>query len=177
MEPLEQSIPRRRGLRPEMFVAVFAILISLSTLVVYIYQSNLMRQQQTMSVWPYLVFGPSWGPDYLRISVTNKGVGPAIVRSVRCEYDDRPLADLHEIMSLLPDSLATDYRYSSIWPGQVLMAGEDLVMLEVVNPATVAHLLERFRTEQIVYEICYASIYGETWTSFGTGVRAGDCGE
>gem|GEM_PF-6709490 len=39
-------------IRPEMFIAVFAVIISMSTLVVYIYQSNLMKQQQKMSVWP-----------------------------------------------------------------------------------------------------------------------------
>ncbi|MDP2360282.1 MAG: hypothetical protein Q8O14_05965 [bacterium] len=177
MESPDRPAARRPGLRPEMLVAVLAVVISLSTLAVYVYQSSLMKQQQQMSVWPYLVFGPSWGEDYLRVTLVNKGIGPAIIQHIACSVDQQPLADLHGIMGLLPDSLRVPYRYSSLWPGQVVMVGESMDLLTVEDPVAVRHLLSRFQSEGIRFEICYASVYGETWTSFGTGVRAGACGD
>jgi len=158
-----------------MLVAVLAVLISLFTLVVYVYQSSLMKQQQKISVWPYLSFGPSWGEDYLRITLTNKGIGPAIIQRVHLLVDGRPLAGLQEIMDLLPDSLRSSYNYSSVWPGQVVMVGESLDLLLVEEAGPVRWLLDLLNSDRITYEICYESVYGETWTSTGTGVRPGPC--
>jgi hypothetical protein len=164
-------------IRPEMFIAVFAVIISMSTLVVYIYQSNLMKQQQKMAVWPYLIYGPSWGEDYLIINLTNKGIGPAIIKEVRCSFEGQALDDLHWIMTYVPDSLKAPYRYSSVWAGQVLMAGENLEILSVRAPKTVAYLLDVFRNRNIEFEICYASVYGDTWISYGMDVKEGRCGD
>jgi hypothetical protein len=158
-----------------MLVAVLAVLISLFTLAVYVYQSGLMRQQQNMAVWPYLSFGPSWGEDYLRITLTNKGIGPAIIQRVDLQVDGRSLTGLPEIMGLLPDSLRSSYGYSSVWPGLVVMAGESIDLLRVEEAGPVRHLLELLNSDRTTYEICYASVYGETWTSYGAGVRPGPC--
>lgn len=177
MEESNTTAPKGLRLRAEMLVALIAVLISFSTLAVYIYQSSLMKQQQKMSVWPYLSFGPSWGSDYLMINLTNKGIGPAIIKQSVFEVDGEALDGIQQIMSSLPDSLQTNYSYSSIHGGQVLMAGENLNILTVHDTRTIAYLLKLFKNEKIRLEICYASVYGDTWVSYGIRVEECVCGE
>lgn len=163
------------AIKPEMFIAVFAIFISLSTLFVYIYQSNLMKQQQRMSVWPYLSFGPSWGYDYFRLNLVNKGIGPAIVKSFEMSYDGKALGNIHELMLLVPDSLKSEYLYSTVWPGMVIMAGEEVNMFKVTDPGTVKYIVENLLNDKMDISICYASVYGDTWISYGLNVEESRC--
>lgn len=175
MDTSSNSIRKYDRLKPEMLMAIFAIIISMSTLFVYIYQSNLMKQQQKMSVWPYLSYGPSWGDDYLVISLINKGIGPAIIKEVKVELDGNPLNGFHSIMTTLPDTIKTTYTYSSLWNGQVIMAGEKVDILTVRDPRVVSYLLDLVNGNRIVFEVCYASVYGETWRSYGLKVEESRC--
>lgn len=165
------------GIKWEMLLAIMAVLISVLTLVVYIYQSNLMKQQQKMSVWPYLSFGPSWGEDYLKLSLINKGIGPAIIKDFQFTMNGSELSGVQEIMTSLPDSLQTAFTYSSVWKGQVIMAGETISLLTINDPKTIQHLLELFKTQDFLLEICYSSVYGDTWVASGMSVAEGNCGE
>ncbi|MCC5928701.1 MAG: hypothetical protein JJU28_05590 [Cyclobacteriaceae bacterium] len=163
------------AIKPEMFIAVFAIFISLSTLFVYIYQSSLMKQQQQMSVWPYLSYGPSWGYDYFRLNLINKGIGPAIVKSFEISYDGKKLENIHELMLLVPDSLRSEYMYSALWPGMVIMAGEEVSMFKTTDPKTVQYIVENLINDKIYMDICYSSVYGDTWVSYGLNVEESKC--
>lgn len=167
--------PKKQLIKPEMLIAVFAILISMSTLFVYIYQSNLMKQQQKMSVWPYLSYGPSWSPDHLRISMINKGIGPAIISMVRLTFDGEEIEGMEKLMNLVPDSLRSPFTYSSVWPGLVVMAGETITLLSVSEPQTVEYLLGNILNEKISLEVCYTSVYGDSWVSYGTYVEEARC--
>jgi hypothetical protein len=172
---MENETPKKSKVKPEMLLAVFAILISMSTLMVYIYQSNLMKQQQKMSVWPYLAFGPSWGVDYFILNMTNKGIGPAIIEKVRITYNDKELKGVEQIMSQVPDSLYSSFAYSSIYPGLVVMAGENVNMLKVEDPRAINYILENILTGKLLIEICYSSVYSDTWISSGFKVEEGKC--
>jgi hypothetical protein len=44
----------KTSLREKIIVAFAAILISVMTLFVYIYQARIMQEQQHASVWPYI---------------------------------------------------------------------------------------------------------------------------
>ncbi len=163
------------GIKWEMLMAIMAVLISVLTLVVYIYQSNLMKQQQKMSVWPYLSFGPSWGEDYLKLSLINKGIGPAIVKDFQFVMNGSELKGVQEIMTSLPDSLQTAFTYSSVWKGQVIMAGETISLLTINDPKSIQHLLELMKTRDFRLQICYSSVYGDTWVTNGMSVTEGNC--
>ena len=166
---------RGRTVSSEMLIAVFAIIISVSTLVVYIYQSNLMKQQQKMSVWPHLTYGPSWGADYLNVILINRGIGPAIIENVNIEFDGQTLEGIHQIMDMIPDSLKSTFNYSSIWPGMVVMSGEDIEMLRIREPNTVSYLMNAITDNRILIQICYRSVYGDTWVTNGYQVEERDC--
>jgi len=164
-----------KKLTPEMFVAIFAVIISLSTLFVYIYQSNLMKQQQKMSVWPHLTIGPSVGVDYFILRMVNQGIGPAIIEKVIIEYDENQLEGIHQIMEIVPDSVQSPFNYSSIWEGQVVMAGEPVDIVSVNDPKTVAYLTKELGSGKFSLEICYSSVYGDTWVTNGLQVEERAC--
>lgn len=158
-----------------MLIAVFAVLVSFSTLFVYVYQSNLMKQQQKMSVWPHLSYGPSWGTDYFTINLINKGIGPALVTSATIRDGDTDLDGTHSLMSLVPDSLKVSFSYSSVFPGQVLMAGEELRLFHITEPGTVQYMLNLLLENRISIQICYESVYGDSWITHGLFVEEADC--
>ena len=162
-------------LKPELLIALMAVLISFSTLFVYLYQSSLMKTQQKMSVWPHITFGPSWGNDHLTINIINKGVGPAIIKQVSIEINNYQIDGIHELMSFVPDSLQSDFNYSSIWPGQVIMSGENIQLFQNKNSETIKYLLGLMEGEKIKIEICYCSIYDDCWTSTGIEVTEDRC--
>lgn len=158
-----------------MLIAVLAVLVSFSTLFVYIYQSNLMKQQQKMSVWPYLTHGLSWGGDYLTINLLNKGIGPALVKSVSIRDGDNELEGMQNIMDLVPDTLQTGFNYSSIYPGLVLMAGEELRVFHVTDTDVSRYLLNLITDNRLTLEICYESVYGDSWITYGQSVEEIEC--
>jgi len=175
MEENQSNIFSSKKLKTELLIALIAVLISFSTLFVYLYQSSLMKTQQKMSVWPHITFGPSWSEDHLVINLINKGVGPAIIKKFTIMVNDNQINGIHEIMNFLPDSLQTDFQYSSIWSGQVVMAAENITLFQVNNPKTIKHLLQLMHEEKISIEICYCSIYNDCWTSKGIEVVEGKC--
>lgn len=170
--PNQGDVAKPKSLRPELTFSVLAVLISLLTLFVYIYQSNLMKTQQKMSVWPHLSFGPSAGQDYFRLILINKGVGPALVRDVKIKVNGLQLEGVEDI---IPDSIDAPFSYSSIWPGQVIMAGEKLEVLATEDVRVVNHLFNLMKKDQLAVEICYCSVYDDCWTSYGMIVREGAC--
>jgi hypothetical protein len=165
---------RRQVLGPELVVALAAIVISLFTLGVLVYQSGIMREQQRVSVWPHLEWMPSWNPAYLHVDVTNKGVGPALVKRAILRLDDRELTGFAEVLAQLPAAAGRSFTYATV-ENRVLAAGESIRAFAVEDSVTVAALLAFLETHQLDFEICYCSIYGDCWTSFGSRVEEGGC--
>lgn len=152
-----------------------AIAISISTLFVYIYQSNLMKTQQKMSVWPHLTFGPSWGDDDLSLNLINKGIGPALIHEVHLALDGERLGGIQQIMDALPDSLFRTFSYSSLWGGQVIMASEQITFLRVTEAGATQYLRNALESGRLRMEICYCSVYGDCWRSSGIIVEEAHC--
>lgn len=167
--------PKKQLIKPEMLIAAFAILISMSTLFVYIYQSNLMKQQQKMSVWPYVNYGPSWGQDYFIVNLINKGIGPAIIENVTITFDGKEIEGIEGIIELVPDSIMGPYSFSSLPSGLVIMAGESLTLLNVNEPRMVAYLMDNILNDKFHMEVCYSSVYGDSWVSYGLKVEESNC--
>ena len=65
-------------------LSLSAMFISLCTLIVFIYQTELIRVEQHKSVYPYLSLsnGGSGNINY-RYILENKGIGPAVLTSIK----------------------------------------------------------------------------------------------
>ena len=171
----KESVNDGKKISSEMFIAVFAVIISLSTLFVYIYQSNLMKQQQKMSVWPHLTIGPSVSNDNLTLRMMNQGIGPAIIEKAEIVYEGRLLNGVQDLMTIVPDSLQAPFSYSSLWAGQVIMAGEPIDLFSVSSSGAVRYLAGELGAGRILLEVCYSSVYGDTWVTNGLRVEERDC--
>jgi len=104
----------------EKILGLSAMFMSAATLVVLLYQTNLMRKQQYMSVYPYLeMMGHGFpGPNY-RYTLTNNGVGPALIKKVSVHHQDKVYEEdiANYIRKIIPakvkDSL--DFIYGERW--------------------------------------------------------------
>jgi hypothetical protein len=68
---------------------VIATVVGLLALCVSGYTAYMQRQQVRAQVWPILEFNSSNAPD-IHFSLSNKGVGPALIRNVIVRVDEQP---------------------------------------------------------------------------------------
>ncbi|HEY4283886.1 MAG TPA: hypothetical protein VGM62_12545, partial [Chthoniobacterales bacterium] len=78
----------RSASRYETYIATF---VGLCALCLGGYTAYMQRQQVRAMVWPILEFGSNNGP--IKLTLANKGVGPAMIRNVVVRIDGQPVKD------------------------------------------------------------------------------------
>ena len=150
----------------EYLLAGVAFFVSVCTLFVYIYQARMMREQQRVSVWPYLESHSSDVVDY-RICVDNKGVGPAIIRKVEIVVDGKVVPDNKALITaVLGPEWKMGYENSTL-NGRVLAPGEEIVMLKIPDLKEGRAFEAKLRAHPFDLRITYCSIYGDCWENSG----------
>lgn len=169
---------------PQNIIAVGITIISLCALIVSVYQTHilqeereLMREYSRASVWPHLDYriekahNKDGSINQFVISLTNSGVGPAIITDVRVKYNDTIAKNwwhLFEIMEI-PDSINRGIG-NSVFNGQVIKIGETVKILNLNKNSPLANaFFERIKGLSI--EIYYKSIYGEKWKYFNKTIK------
>ncbi|HXE66002.1 MAG TPA: hypothetical protein VN630_03085 [Rhodanobacteraceae bacterium] len=153
-----------REIRYDAVAAVIAALVGMLALVVAGYTAYIQRQQVSAQVWPYLLMGKSNANGHYEFEVFNKGVGPAIVRSVQVTAGGKPVANWHELERLFGFK-ATGKFVQSTLNGRVLAPDEQVNWIAFENEADVdafAADWEKFRVEA---RVCYSSTLGESWVA------------
>ena len=161
----------------EKWLSISAIFISFLTLIIFIYQTNLLSKQNSLSILPYLELSTSnnSGDHKFIISLENHGVGPAIIESVTMKYkgETYDLADYENELftffaSIEPalDSIV-DVSFATIDKGLAIPANTEYNVLTVRNSMKdyelMVQTLTRFLSEGLDYEIVYKSIQNERW--------------
>lgn len=158
------SEPRSRADRTDRIVSASAAFVAISALVVSMYQTYLMRQQQKLSAWPYLTQGHSWrarGSGYSYV-VTNNGVGPALVGGVEVLVDGKPQPTWGAAARGLVGTGAATLTYSSFHRGSVLLPGAALALVEIPSDST-ARVFWLAAQKRLRVVICYCSLYDDCW--------------
>jgi hypothetical protein len=167
----------RGASRYEAFVATF---IALLAVCVAGYTAYMQRQQVRAAVWPILEFDSSNSPD-IHFTLSNKGVGPALIRHVVVKVDDQPVKNWREAMEKLLGPGEHLFSESDM-NGHVLAPNESLtvvtprdasnnsLVVDKSNPLWVTMNKERVR---VSVEVCYSSTLGECWTLRATGLKPG----
>ncbi len=75
--------------------AIIATLVGFCALCLSGYTAYVQRQQVRAAVWPILEFDTGNQPD-IHFTLSNKGVGPAIIRHVIVRVDDQPVRNWKE---------------------------------------------------------------------------------
>ena len=161
----------------ERLLSLSAMSISFITLVIFIYQTNLMSRQNYLSILPYLALTTTHdnANHTFNLDLKNHGVGPAIIESVTFIYDDKryDLADYEGnlyffLKSIAPalDSLRV-VSYAALDRGMAIPANQFYTALSVQNSPRDYELmtgqLNRLLAGGLQYEVVYKSIQEERW--------------
>jgi len=160
---------KKRFWNTDKLMSFLAILLSVGTLLVFIYQTNLIRKQQYAAVYPYLEMGfHGRGTKKMSFVLSNEGVGPAMIKSVEIKqkgevYEGRFSGFLREIIDK-DDADSIQYLYSDIAEGKMLAVGAHLDLIDCQNVFTSDRMSELLDEYSMELKIEYESIYGERWS-------------
>jgi hypothetical protein len=152
-------------------LSISAILISVMTLVVLIYQTSIMREQQRMSVLPYLTISNyGTGTANVKVVLENSGVGPAFIKSSVIKWKGKrfntDLATFFFENIPHPDSLKNIY-HTNLSVATLIPAQRQINILEIRNSVSDSKkfqaLYSKLTDGDFAYEIVYASVYHEEW--------------
>ena len=168
---IPDETPDRRAVRWDAVAAVIAslvgflaLLIAAYTAYVQRYTANIQLQQVRAQVWPYLLGANSDNrQEYMWI---NKGVGPALVKSLRVTVGGRPQHDWKAVMrSLRLDPI--NYGQST-FNRNVISAGETLDWLKFKDHSDFRRFRAAAQQIGLGYKVCYCSTLGECWITDAT---------
>ena len=158
-------------------LGISAILISLLTLIIFIYQTNIIHRQSRLSVMPRLSFHSNIKyTDSLvtfTFSVQNKGIGPAYVERSALLFEDQEY-DI-QIQTFLEDqypslfSLGHFNTFTTIDRGETLTPNEIITLYTYVfkreNEEKIAEVLDLEENVEFPISVIidYCSIYEECW--------------
>lgn len=122
-----------KKIKTDRILGISAMIISLLTLVIFIYQTNIMREQSKLSVKPRLDFTTNYShKDSLVIIkevIENKGLGPAIIDSIYFEFKGEAFAvDIESFLEKkLPKLLEFGYlpQHASLGKGTTISPNEE----------------------------------------------------
>jgi len=150
----------QRAIRWDALAAIIASLVGLLALIVAGYTAYIQRQQVRAQVWPYLISGNN---DLTQsLVVNNKGVGPAVVRTVQLWVNGKPQSDWNRVVANM--GLPPHQFFQATINHDVLSPGEELQIIRFPDKA----LWQRFKTaasNRMAMDICFCSTLGECWIS------------
>jgi len=163
----------------EKATTLLVIIASLGSLFIIYRQTNLMdkqfelqRLEQHKSVLPYLtLYNTNDGKSY-SYTLSNKGIGPALINEINITYKDSTYKN-HDLRAFFnrvivkEDSLFKDYKdigHSSVSKGMLIPANavKNMVMHQSNNKEKIKSLRNWFN-RKVKIEVIFSSIYGEQW--------------
>ena len=154
-------------------VSFSAILISLATMAIYLYQTHLIQKQQHASVMPYLMIGTSHHNEgHFSVQLSNDGLGPAMIEEVKVHYLNKEYPDcdlptfFYTYNPIEKDSSMNVFAYSNIGPGMFIPANKIITLMEIDENVEMASKLKNYfwgTKSAVELEITYSSIYGDKW--------------
>ena len=167
-------------------LSLTALLVSLFTLIVFIYQTNLIRQQQFMSVYPYLNLSNEYGGtlNYSYV-LSNEGIGPAIIETVKITSPKNEV--FNDFVDYVNSEISTQdsiwYFHSNLKKGKLIPSNQKINLIQLVNKERLLaiginqtdnlptnninnsrRLYQILNNDSLKVEIIYTSVYGEKWS-------------
>jgi len=159
-----------RGIRIDLVIAVVALLVSSLTTLASWWQTRIIQDQLSAQVWPYVSISTSLDSNDLRVSVSNDGLGPAVIRSAVARVDGKPMPSLISVMHAIlgPNVIRRSKRgdglalsSSSTGYGSVLRVGEPYVMFDLRSKRFAKPLARGFNG-RVEFQLCYCAIIPRT---------------
>ncbi|MGC1381305.1 MAG: hypothetical protein WA814_09840 [Candidatus Baltobacteraceae bacterium] len=166
-----------RGFRLDFAIAIGALLISTVAAAASVYQTRVIAQQFSATVWPYLSFDQTNSPSLLEVTIANDGLGPAIIRAVTISWNGKREASLETLVADLarePRSRAESSEAARAHLPVKLMTSTPTIGM--VIPANSQHTIFRMEGSprvqafrpgiaRIDVSLCYCSLTGNCWVN------------
>jgi hypothetical protein len=175
MNPSKPVKPERR-LRPELIFSLISLVASLGAVSITGLQTQLMLRQQEASVWPYIELDQSITGDGYTFSLTNKGVGPALIKSVKYDYNGKTYTDVQVLAkAIINDPEFTWEQFGVTNIDRKVMAINERVTVFSVNVTEydrknetkvkdyAARMISEARNVNVTIE--FESVYGARWAN------------
>lgn len=169
-EHLPAVSPRVPRISTDRLLAISAVLLSMAALVVSVFQTKILRDQQRAAVWPHLQLETSMLDGNFAMLLSNNGVGPALIREVKIRYRNKPYETMVEVFngnvraSRQLDTAIFGFYYASVVPGDVLASDKEINLFNVVNSERAAEIVaQEFGDSLLHISIRYADVYGQEW--------------
>jgi len=163
---MEVNLPRKptgsgRFARLEAWVAVF---IALTSVAITLWEARATREHDRMSVWPRLAQESSDSAGIFTRTITNVGLGPALVRSYALRVDGAPFRSWNAIVAALlgPSQPVPGFYFSTVGPGTVILPGKSIQVVTISGPKMSG--LAMAQDHRLIGHLCYCSLYEECWT-------------
>jgi len=163
---------RNKFWTPDRIVTIFAISISLFTLIVFARQTSIIEKQSRLSVMPYLNIETGYNPneDSIKLTLNNYGVGPAVIEEMRIFYAgttyEMDFAEFLQNDAFQTDSVAV-LASASIDRGLAIPAGAERIAVKFGGSGDryikTEKFLRKLERNEFDYEIIYSSIYDDRW--------------
>ncbi len=155
---------------PETFIAVAALVVSISAVVVGLYEAALQRRHDRAEVWPHLEVEVFTKPTGAVVYLDNTGIGPAIVQQMVVRLDGRRAGGWQDVVTGLLGHPAPQFANFTVL-GHGLRAGDRVALIDLPNEATPRPFWDRIR--RVGISLCYADVFDDHWTltapALGTG--------
>ncbi|MBV9718228.1 MAG: hypothetical protein JOZ77_02850 [Candidatus Eremiobacteraeota bacterium] len=176
-----------RGIRFDLVIAVCALLIStLATSAswwqarVLQAQTQVLEEQLGAQVWPYVSVSVGFTGRRVDISISNDGLGPAVLRSVSAAVDNVPKSNFVDIMHAIlgPNLVARSHRQGDNitfaidggGPGSIVRPGTAGVSFALTSKSFARPFVHAYR--RLTFHICYCAIIpGKCWLGDSASMR------
>jgi hypothetical protein len=165
---MSSNITRRSRRRLDS-VAAAAAVVSFCALLVSLFDGHETREHDKLSVMPRLSYAAATGTKWYGLSVSNKGVGPAVIKQFAVivdgavqERDDHFGGWLHGVAKLGINAEWVTFYSPDI--GDALSPNETLELIHEDGQQDHQYLL-RSALRRLRVVIVYSPVYGETQTA------------
>ena len=173
-------------LSTDRIVSLSAMLVGVGSLVIVLYQTQLMRESQQASVRPHLTVALLLNDEGAYLVMRNSGVGPALFERVRIRHRGREL-EMDPYVFFISErgaQRAAGLSVDELIAGRLIPAGEWLLALGWEGEGAdemVAELLGLFDIGEVpkswydaagvpasgpdkaIIDVTYTSVYGDRW--------------
>jgi hypothetical protein len=174
-----------RAFRLDFFIAIGALVISALTAGTLIYQTRVIGDQFSATIWPYLNVETTYTTaNGESIELVNNGLGPALIRSAQLSLEGREMRSWDGYVLALAREDPAIRRFllrvghgtaagrpvplsivtASIGPTTTLPAGQSKTLLKFSSPVEGFIPMKAVMAHPIALSFCYCSLNGSCWT-------------
>ena len=173
-----------RAFRFDLLIAISALFISAIAAFASVYQTRAIQDQYSATIWPYISLDEtaevrgSGSILAMELTLTNDGLGPALVRGAVLSFDGHPAKAWSDLRNaLLRDSGVTDRKAAARFPAHMasldaattIRPGDShrIFALKLAKPVPLSTIAKH----NVALDVCYCSLNDRCWQVHGAMAR------